>query len=114
MKINRFEEIMVWQKAREFVNEIYSKLNIKDFGFRDQMRNAAVSIMNNIAEGFERETNKEFKRFLFVARASGAEVRSMLYLALDLKYINEDEFQDLIAKSEEISKMIYGFIEKLK
>ena len=93
MRINRFEKINVWQKARKLTNQIYSLFShVKDYSFRDQITKAAVSIMNNIAEGFERETNKEFIRFLFIARASNAEVRSMLYLGLDLKYINEKEF----------------------
>ncbi len=76
---NRFEEIIVWQKARELTGLIYVNLrDFRDYAFRDQLQRASVSIMNNIAEGFERKGNKEFKRFLFIAKGSSAEVRSML------------------------------------
>ena len=76
---NRFEEIIVWQKARELTGLIYVNLrDCRDYAFRDQLQRASVSIMNNIAEGFERKGNKEFKRFLFIAKGSSAEVRSML------------------------------------
>ena len=76
---NRFEEIIVWQKARELASEIYKCLReCRDYSFKDQLQRALVSIMNNIAEGFERKGNKEFKRFLFIAKGSSAEVRSML------------------------------------
>ncbi len=88
MVIKKFEEIISWQKARELNLIIYSHFkNSKDFGFRDQIQRASVSIMNNIAEGFERGGNKEFKNYLYISKASCAEVRSMLYLALDLGYI---------------------------
>jgi|SRR3989344_3660349 len=114
MKINRFEDIQIWQKAKELNLSIYKSFNTcKDFGFRDQIQRASVSIMNNIAEGFERQGNKEFSRFLFISKGSCAEVRSMLYLALDLKYIPKSDFDNFYNLSEEISKMLSGFIKTL-
>lgn len=113
-KVNKFEDILCWQRAREFTAEIYSIFNDnKDFSFRDQIRRASVSIMNNIAEGFERSSNKEFKHFLFIAKGSCGEVRSMLYVAHNLKYITDAEFKKLRTKSLEISKMLSGFIKTL-
>jgi len=114
MKIVRFEDIIAWQKAKELTITIYKLLgNNRDFGFRDQILRAVVSIMNNIAEGFERKGNKEFKNFLFIAKGSCAEVRSMLYLALDLNYISKTSFDDLLLKTEEIARMISGLIKTL-
>ena len=90
MKFNTFEEIIAWQKAQELTLIIYNKFNnIKDYSFRDQIIRASTSIMNNIAEGFERDSDKDFKRFLYISKASCAEVRSMLYLGMDLKFITE-------------------------
>ncbi|MDO8241173.1 MAG: four helix bundle protein [Candidatus Moranbacteria bacterium] len=114
MKIEKFEDIIAWQKSRMLTLDIYNifKLN-RDFSFRDQIQRAAVSVMNNIAEGFERKGDKEFKHFLFIAKGSCGEVRSMLYLSLDLGYIKEEEFTRLYNLSFEISKMLSGFIKKL-
>ena len=96
-KIERFEDIIAWQKARELVNHVYRVFNnTKDFNFREQIQRASVSVMNNIAEGFERRTNNEFKHFLFMAKGSCGEVRSMLYAALDLKMITEEIFNELM------------------
>jgi len=114
MSIQRFEDILVWQKSRDFSLEIYNNFSgIRDFSFRDQIRRAAVSVMNNIAEGFERKGDKEFRKFLYISKGSCGEVRSMLYLALALDYIKEDAFKILYEKSLEISKMLSGFIKKL-
>ncbi len=85
----------------------------KDFSFRDQIQRAGASTMNNIAEGFERRGDREFKHYLFMAKGSAGEVRSMLVLALELNYINSSEFEKLFKLSEEISKMLSGFISKL-
>lgn len=86
MKIKKFEDIVSWQKSKELTVNIYKIfLEIKDFNFKYQIERASVSIMNNIAEGFEGKSNQEFKYFLFVAKGSCAEVRSMLYLAIELK-----------------------------
>ncbi|TAL48887.1 four helix bundle protein [Patescibacteria group bacterium] len=114
MKIERFEDILIWQKSKILVVNIYSTFkNCKDWSFRDQIQRAPVSIMNNIAEGFERRGDKEFKHFLFMAKGSAAEVRSMLYVASEIKLIPKEVFKGLYAKAEEISKMLSGFISKL-
>lgn len=114
MKIEKFEDIVSWQKSRELTVTIYSTFSeTKDYNFKNQIERASVSIMNNIAEGYERKSNQEFKYFLFVAKGSCAEVRSMLYLALDLKYISENTFINLIDKTLEISKLLSGLIKVL-
>lgn len=114
MKVNKFEDIIAWQKARDLTRTLYKKFkNSRDFAFRDQMQRASVSIMNNIAEGFERKGDKEFKQFLFIAKGSCGEVRSMLYLALDFNYISRSEFDSLVNSSLEISRMLSGFIKTL-
>jgi len=88
----RFEDIEVWQKSKNLTTDLYTILeDSKDFGFRDQIQRASVSIMNNISEGFERRTNKEFRQFLYYARGSCSEVKSMLYLALDLAKIEKQQ-----------------------
>lgn len=115
MTIEKFEDIISWQKARVLTLRIYQifKTN-KDFSFKDQIQRACVSIMNNIAEGFGRRGDKEFIHFLFIAKGSCSEARSMLYLAHDLKYISEKDFQELTLSSLEISKLISGLIKALK
>ncbi|MEL1246094.1 four helix bundle protein [Flavobacterium sp. DGU11] len=117
-KLHSFEEIISWQKARELNSEIYRVTNNneifnKDYGLRDQMRRASISVSSNIAEGFERETTKEFIRFLYIAKASAGEFRSQLYLASDLGYITNSEFYSLNEKVNEISKLLSGFIKYL-
>jgi len=115
MKFNRFEDIIAWQKAKELTIEIYKLFeNNKDFGFKDQIQRSSISIMNNIAEGFERKGNKEFSHFLFIAKGSCGEVRSMLLLAMDLKKIEPQISTELINSSEEISRMLSGLIKTLK
>lgn len=114
MKINRFEDIIAWKKAGQLTIEIYKMFNnCNDYGFLNQIRRAVVSIMNNIAEGFERNTNKEFRNFLFIAKGSCAEVRSMLYVAYKLNYINKINFNNLVKSTTEISKMLSGLIKTL-
>lgn len=114
MTIEKFEDIIAWQKSKELVLDIYKEFKLcRDFSFRDQIQRAAISVMNNIAEGFERKGDKEFSRFLFISKGSCGEVRSMLYLALELKYINKDKSDLLYKNSLEISKMLSGFIKKL-
>lgn len=114
MKIEKFEDIIAWQKAKEMTKVIYKIFySNKDFGFRDQIQRASVSIMNNIAEGFERRGDKEFKHFLFIAKGSCGEVRSMIYLAGELGYIKEDELDKLMRLSLEISRLLSGFIKTL-
>ena len=114
MKFERFEDIVAWQKAGELTMEIYKIFSVsRDFSFRDQIVRAVVSIMNNIAEGFERMSNSEFRRFLFIAKGSCGEVRSMLYLAYKLGYVSALQFNGLKSKSTEISKMLSGLIKTL-
>lgn len=113
--IKRFEDILVWQKAQDLTVQLYQLFELsKDFAFRDQICRAAVSISNNIAEGFERDTTKDFIRFLYMARGSSGEVRSMLYLAKRLNYIDIKTFDRLKSQAEEISKMVKGFINSIK
>ncbi|OGK22129.1 hypothetical protein A2866_04205 [Candidatus Roizmanbacteria bacterium RIFCSPHIGHO2_01_FULL_39_8] len=114
MKFNSFEEIHCWQKSRGIALIINKEFKYcKDFSFKDQIHRASVSIMNNIAEGFERKGNKEFKKFLYIAKGSCAEVRSMIYLAKDLNYINERVYQDILNRSIVISKMLSGLIKTI-
>jgi len=114
MKIEKFEDIIAWQKAGKLTTNLYSALkDSRDFSFRNQIQRATISIMNNIAEGFERRTNKEFIQFLYIAKGSCGEVRSMLYMALKLNYISPEEFNDFYKLSVEISKLISGLIKTL-
>ena len=116
-KFKSFEEISSWQKARQFNKRIYEiteNQNFKrDFDLVRQIRRASISISSNIAEGFERNTDKEFIHFLFIAKASAGEIRSQLYLALDLNYIEKIEFEELCNDVSDISKLISGFIKYL-
>jgi four helix bundle protein len=116
-KINGFEDILAWQKARQLNKEIYkisnNELFNRDFGLKDQIRRASVSILSNIAEGFERNGSKEFKQFLSIAKGSAGEVRAQLYVALDLGYINKEEFELISGLVIETSKMISGLINYL-
>ena len=114
MKIEKFEDIIAWRKAEELTVFIYKIFkNNKDFGFRDQIQRASVSIMNNIAEGFERKGDKEFKQFLFIAKGSCGEVRSMANLALSFEYMLEKDFEEIHTMTVEISKLISGLIKTL-
>lgn len=115
MKIEKFEDIQAWQKAKELTLLVYIifKEN-RDYRFKDQIQAASVSIMNNIAEGFERKGNKELSRFLYISKGSSGEVRSMLYLAIELKYITRKNFEEMYGLSLEISKMLAGFISKIQ
>jgi four helix bundle protein len=117
-KIKQFEDIESWKKSRELTKSIYRvTLNqgfARDFGLRDQIRRASVSILSNIAEGFERDGDKEFIQFLSMAKGSCGEVRAQLYVALDQEYIDAGEFASLIQLAEEISRLLSGFIKYLK
>lgn len=118
MKIQKFEDMKVWQDAREFVNQIYKSTSNEKFkiafGLRDQIQRAAVSIMSNIAEGYERDSNKELIRFLQISKGSAGEVRSLIYVAKDLGYINNKEFLTHYESSLLIIKQISNFIKYLK
>ena len=115
--IERFEDIKAWQAARDLVSAVYQVSGRgrfeKDFGLRDQIRRASVSVMSNIAEGFERSSDREFRRFLYIAKGSAGEVRSQLFVALDLGYVTPDEFDDLREKAEDVAKALSGFITYL-
>ncbi len=114
MKIEKFEDIISWKKAEELTINIYKEFkNCRDFSFRDQIQRAAVSIMNNIAEGFERRTNKEFINFLYIAKGSCGEVRSILHLAIRLKYVSDESFKNNYKLTLEISRLISGLIKTL-
>ena len=114
----RFEDIIAWQKARVLTLEIYSATRTgifsKDFGLKDQLQRAAVSIGSNIAEGFERNGNREFVNFLYIAKGSAGEVQSQLYTAKDLKYVSEDDFKRLYGMADEIMRMIGALIKSIK
>jgi len=111
-KIECFEDLIAWQKARVLTAEIYRATNqgnfARDFGLRDQIRRAAVSAMSNIAEGFERNRPAEFHQFLSIAKASCGEVRSQLYVAFDACYLNPDAFAALLSQATEVSRIIGG------
>ncbi|VEN73023.1 Four helix bundle protein [Candidatus Desulfarcum epimagneticum] len=115
--IKKFEDINAWKVARELVKEVYdisaSGDMKKDFGLSDQIKRAGASVMANIAEGFARKSSKDFCRFLFMAKASAAEVQSHLYIALDQKYIHHEKFHQLYEKSEYIQKLLSNFIKYL-
>jgi four helix bundle protein len=117
MKINRFEELEVWQLSRTLVKEIYKVTNEgqfkKDFALRDQIRRAGLSVMSNIAEGFERKTKNELIQFLFISKGSSGEVRSQLYVSFDLKYLTDKQFSALFELAEKVSRSISGFIKYL-
>ncbi|MEW6658461.1 MAG: four helix bundle protein [Thermodesulfobacteriota bacterium] len=117
-KIERFEDIDAWQKGRELTKFIYKITTqgdiAKDFALKDQLRRASISIMGNIAEGFEREGNKEFKQFLAMAKGSVGEVKSHLYVALDAGRISQQDFNQLMALANETSRLIAGFLRYLK
>src|SRR6476659_10725131 len=105
----RFEDLRIWQEARDQVQAIYRSFQRgsaghTDFGFRDQLQRAAVSVMNNIAEGFERKTPKDFAHFLDLSKGSCGEVRSMLYVAEDLNYVSPDQAALLRTEAEKLSR----------
>ena len=110
MKVTRFEQLQVWQKAKVLTLEVYRTSRTgpfaRDFGLRDQVQRAAVSVMSNIAEGFGRFTRPEVRRFLSIARGSAAEVQSQLYLARELGYLTSEEHRALNALCYEISRML--------
>jgi four helix bundle protein len=116
--IKNFEEIEAWQMARELTKAVYAVVQSSsfshDFGLRDQIRRASVSIMANIAEGFERDGNKEFVQYLSQAKGSSAEVRSHLYVALDARYIDQQTFDTLSNLTVRIGKALACFIKHLR
>src|SRR5687768_8416999 len=117
-RIHRFEDLEAWKIARKVTSEIYSVSRrgkfSTDFGLRDQICRATVSIMSNVAEGFERDGDKEFVNFLSIAKASAGETRSLLYVALDQSYISENEFRPIYNRLVENSRVISGLTSYLR
>jgi four helix bundle protein len=110
-----FEDLQIWQRSRVLTNEIYDAFeNIRDFEFRSQIQRASVSVMNNISEGFERRTKKDFAHFLDLAKGSAGEVRSMLYLAEDRRYIDKSFAERLRVDYKDLSKSIGALASKLR
>ena len=118
MKYARFEDLPIWQKARELSQSVYTLTTTpefnKDLRFRDQIRSSSGSVMDNIAEGYERGGNKEFLNFLYIAKGSCGETRSQSYRAFDFKHINENQLDDLLQKTTELSREIALFIQYLR
>ncbi len=116
--ITRFEDIESWKTARQLTNSVYAHTNqtgfSRDFGLRDQIRRASVSVMSNIAEGFESRTDVQFINFLGMARASAGEVRAQLYIALDQKYISEEQFKETFAMAQTCARQISNFMKYLE
>jgi four helix bundle protein len=117
MKIKKFEDLESWKKARLLTNRVYEATTVgnftRDFGLKDQIRRASISILSNIAEGFERGGDKEFLQFLAVAKGSCGEVRAQLYIALDQGYLSQDLFERLLNNADEIGRMISGLMKYL-
>lgn len=119
MTAKRFEDLRIWQEARVQANAVYDAFgkdscSARDFGFRDQIQRAGVSVMNNIAEGFERRSDPDFARFLDIAKGSNGEVRSMLYLAEDRRYLASEEAHILRDFSEKLSGGIEALAKHLR
>ena len=116
--VNTFEDLRIWKQARELTSLVYRLTKVtlvsKDFRFCDQMRAAAISVMNNIAEGFESGYDKKFVHFLFIAKGSAGEVRSMSYAGLDLGYFSASQHSEIISKSKEVSSGIRRLIDYLQ
>ena len=114
----RFEDLEVWQGARDAVNAVYKASSngafVRDYALRDQIRRAAVSIPSNIAEGFSRHSNKEFIQFLFISKGSTAEVQSQLYIAFDQGYISQEAFDKIYGQIEVVAKQLSRLITYLK
>jgi four helix bundle protein len=111
-RIERFEELVAWQKARVLTSEIYKVTADgdfgRDFGLKNQIQRAAVSVMSNIAEGFERARPAEFHQFLSMSKASCAELRSQLYVAFDVGSLDKNQFENLMALAQEVARIVGG------
>ncbi len=116
--VRKFEDLVAWRKARELTQRIYHMTRkepfSKDFGLRDQIQRAAVSVMSNLAEGFERGSRAEFHRFIVIAKGSCGEVRSQLYVALDVEHINKEQFNYVTDLALEVSRIIGGLRTAVK
>ena len=111
-KVEKFEDLIAWQKARELTRLIYAASGhggfAKDWGLKDQIRRASVSVMSNVAEGFDRAGRAEFHQFLVIAKGSCAEVRAQLYVALDAEYVSKEQFDKMYAVAEETGRIVNG------
>ncbi|MFH1577947.1 MAG: four helix bundle protein [Candidatus Omnitrophota bacterium] len=118
MRISKFEDIKTWNEAKILVNMVYDltdkPLFKKDYGLRDQIQRAAVSSMSNIAEGFDGGSNSQFIQYLIYSRRSSSEIQSLLYVALDRKYIIQKEFDEVYEQAKKVGKLLNGFIKYLK
>jgi four helix bundle protein len=113
--VKSFEDLTVWKEAMQLVVLIYSKFkDCRDYGFKDQIKRASVSVPSNIAEGFERQTNKEFIQFLFYAKGSCGELQTQLYLSIKLDYLSKNEGLEFVDKAKKISSMINNLINYRK
>lgn len=114
MTIKTFEDVVAWQKGRDLYLSLYKEMkDSKDYTYKDQLLRATLSITNNIAEGFDRGSNKELRQFLIIARGSAAEVRSMLWVAEELHFIKPDKLQTYQKEIKDISRLLTGFIKSL-
>lgn len=114
MATQSFKDLIVWQHASELATNVYVNFrDLRDFGFRDQIQRAAVSVMNNIAEGYARRSDKSFRHFLCIAKGSAAEVESMIILAEKLGYIDQTHQKVLIEQAESVGRLLSAFIKKL-
>jgi four helix bundle protein len=118
MKIERFEDLEIWKEARELCKRVFEITSVNpfcsDFKFRDQIRASSGSVMDNIAEGFDRGGNKEFCQFLSVSRGSTGEVRSQSYRAFDCKYISNEKLNELLERTDSLSRKTYNLMQHLK
>ena len=115
MKIERFEDVESWKEARLLVKEVYRSLHdCRDHGFTNQVQRAAISVMSNIAEGFDRGSNKEFIQFLIISRGSVAEVKSLLYAGCDIGYLDESTLHKFLSRCNKITSLLDGFLRFLK
>ena len=116
--VERFEDLIAWQKARKPTKEVYGITRVgalsSDYGLRDQLQRAAVSVMSNLAEGYERNSAKDFHRFISIAKASCAEVRSLLYVARDASFVSNEGFASLKGQAEELARVIGGLKASVK
>jgi len=114
-KISRCEDLEVWKESMRLTSQIYNQIgNLNDFGFRNQIQKAAVSVPSNIAEGYERQSNRVFIQFLFIARGSSGELRTQLYLAVELRFIDKSKGRELINQTRKISAMLSKLIQTRK
>lgn len=117
VKVERFEDLNVWQEARMLANDVYKSIlsndTIRDYPLKDQLNRSSGSVMDNIAEGFDRKGNKEFRQFLTVAHGSNGETKSQLYRSFDRNYITKNQLDQFLKRVENISKMINGLIKYL-